>query len=88
MTIVMIRSGGLGLLGWVGRRTANAFEAKIDNTIIAMAKDLFAFIRDIHPALIGFYETSGGFSDAAKGEMATPPFGANRLRLDSAAAGE
>jgi len=45
MTIVMMRSGGLGLLGWVGRRTANAFEAKIDNTISAITSELFGFIR-------------------------------------------
>jgi hypothetical protein len=50
MTIVMMRSGGLGLLGWVGRRTANAFEAKIDNTIIAIARDLFVFIKNVRPA--------------------------------------
>jgi len=44
MTIVMMRSGGLGLLGWFGRSTANAFEAKIDNPTIAITKQLFVFM--------------------------------------------
>jgi hypothetical protein len=48
MTIVMIRSGGLGLLGWVGRRTANAFEAKVDNTTIAITIKLFVFMPKIY----------------------------------------
>jgi len=48
MTIVMMRSGGLGLLGCVGRITANAFEAKIDNTTVAITKQLFVFMQKIY----------------------------------------
>jgi hypothetical protein len=44
----MMRSGGLGLVGWVGRRTANAFEAKVDNTTIAITIKLFAFMPKIY----------------------------------------
>jgi hypothetical protein len=43
-----MRSGGLGLLGWVGRRTANAFEAKVDNTTIAITIKLFVFMPKIY----------------------------------------
>jgi hypothetical protein len=43
-----MRSGGLGLLGWVGRRTANAFEATVDNTTIAIAIKLFVFMPKIY----------------------------------------
>jgi hypothetical protein len=48
MAIVMMRSGGLGLPGWVGRRTANAFEAKVDNTTIAITTKLFVFMAKIY----------------------------------------
>jgi hypothetical protein len=44
----MMRSGGLGLLGWVGRRTANAFEAKVDNTTITITIKLFVFMPKIY----------------------------------------
>ena len=44
----MMRSGGLGLLGWVGRRTANAFEAKVDNTTIAITIKLFVFMPNFY----------------------------------------
>ena len=44
----MMRSGGLGLLGWVGRRTANAFEAKVDNTTITITIKLFVFMAKIY----------------------------------------
>src|SRR6266404_7144261 len=45
MMIVMMRSGESGLVGYGGRSTANAFEAKIDNRIAAIARELFVFIR-------------------------------------------
>jgi len=47
MMIVMMRSGGEGLLGYGDRSTANALEAKIDNTTIAITKQLFVFMRKI-----------------------------------------
>jgi hypothetical protein len=37
--------------------------------------------------LIDFYKASEGFSDAAKGEIATPPLELKRLGLDSVVAG-
>ena len=44
----MMRSGGLGLLGWVGRRTANAFEAKFHNRTITITIKLFVFMPKIY----------------------------------------
>lgn len=87
MTIVVMRSGGLGLFGWVGRRTANALAAKIDNAISAITRDLFAFMKNARPAPVDFYKASGGFSDAAKGEIGTPPLELKRPGLDSIVAG-
>src|SRR6476660_7287009 len=33
---------------WVGRRTANAFEAKVDNTTIAITIKLFVFMPNFY----------------------------------------
>src|SRR6266403_1988027 len=73
MMIVMMRSGESGLVGYAGRSTANAFEAKIDNRIAAIARELFVFMRkNLRARSIGCYDASGGFSDATEGRIATP----------------
>jgi hypothetical protein len=41
-------SGEEGLLGYGGRSTANAFEAKIENKIIAIARELFVFMTKLY----------------------------------------
>jgi hypothetical protein len=40
----MILSGGVGRRGYGDLINANALEAKIDNTIIAMTSELFVFM--------------------------------------------
>jgi hypothetical protein len=77
----MMRSGGLGLLGWVGRRTANAFEVKVDNTTIAITIKLFVFMPKIYGRRsISCYDASVGFSDAAEAWIATLSCGEGQIK--------